>query len=75
MRVLRRLWFSFCGGFRAILTSVFLLCESGETIGIWDINFWKGLKYGGEVVCNYSFITESRMLIEKIWTWTLRNVE
>ena len=41
--VLRRLWVFFCVGLRAILTSFFLLFGSGETIEVWNINFWKSL--------------------------------
>lgn len=46
MGVLCRLMVSFCGVFHAILTMFVLLYESGDTIEVWNINFWKSIVDG-----------------------------
>ena len=53
--VLRRLWVFFCVGLRATLTCLVLLCESGETIEVWNINFWKGIVLRTQKFCCYNF--------------------
>ena len=59
MSVLHRLRFSSCEGVRAILTSLLLLCESGVTIKVWNINLWKSISGGHVVAYVYNLIIEN----------------